>query len=182
MTSAQPNENAKETKNADASGETQNGAAAAEQATPEQALEGRLKEAENRYLYLYADFENYKKRVIKERSDLLKFGWENQARELLPIVDNLERAVQHAPKNLDAQFLQGMQMVLTEFRNALKKQGVEVIETLNKPFDLNLHEAVAQEASTAPNGAIIREVQTGYTLHGRLLRPARVVISTGSAS
>lgn len=178
MTSAQPNENTKESQTAETSTEGSKGNGAAE-LSPEQAAAARLKEAENRYLYLYAEFENFKKRVIKERADLLKFGWENQARELLPIVDNLERAIQHAPKDLDTQFLQGVQMVLNEFRNALKKQGVELIETQNKPFDLNLHEAVGQEASSLPNGSVIREVQTGYTLHGRLLRPARVVISTG---
>ncbi len=142
-------------------------------------LEAQVKEKESKYLYLYADFENFKKRSVKERSDLIKFGWESVARNLLGVVDNLERALDHMPENTDANFKQGLNMVLTEFRNTLQKQGVQLIETKDKPFDPNLHEAIATEESDLPQGTIVKDHVRGYTLHGRLLRPAQVVVSAG---
>ncbi|MCM2276822.1 MAG: nucleotide exchange factor GrpE [Oligoflexia bacterium] len=143
-------------------------------------LEGQVKEKEAKYLYLYAEFENFKKRSIKERSDLLKFGWENVARELLQVVDNLERALAHVPPSTDKSLMEGLQMVLNQFRNALSQQGVQRIEDVGKPFDPNLHEALAQEPSELPEGQITQVHSRGYTLHGRLLRAARVVVSSGA--
>jgi len=144
-----------------------------------QDLESQVKEKENKYLYLYADFENFKKRSIKERSDSLKFGWESVARELLQTVDNLERALTHIPPNTDKSLVEGLHMVLNQFEAALKKNGVQLIESLEKDFDPNLHEAIGQEKSDLPSGTIVKEHTRGYTLHGRLLRPARVVVSGG---
>jgi molecular chaperone GrpE len=145
-------------------------------------LEAQLKEKDAKYLYLYAEFENFKKRAIKERSDLMKFGWETQARELLQVIDNLERALTHMPASTDKVLVDGLNMVIHQFRATLQKQGVERVESLDKPFDPNLHEAVAQEQSDAPAGTILKEHQGGYTLHGRLLRPSRVVVSSGKQS
>lgn len=142
-------------------------------------LEAQVKEKEAKYLYLYADFENFKKRAVKERSDLVKFGWESVARELLQVIDNLERAIHHMPPGTDKTLADGIQMVLNQFRAALAHQGVQTIETAAKPFDPNLHEAVGQESSDQPEGTVIQEHQKGYTLHGRLLRPARVIVSAG---
>ncbi len=146
-----------------------------------QALEEALKEEKNKYLYLYAEFDNYKKRMVKERSDLMKFGWENVARDLLSVVDNLDRAVEHIPASTDPQFKEGIHMVLGQFRGTLEKQGVQTIVTQNAPFNPDLHEAMGQEPSSAPQGTITQVLTKGYTLHGRLLRPARVVLSTGQA-
>jgi molecular chaperone GrpE len=143
-------------------------------------LEAELKEKEARYVYLYAEFENFKKRAQKERGDLLKFGWENVARDLLQVVDNLERAVEHAPASTDRSLTDGLLMIISQFKNTMQKQGVETIESLDKPFDPNFHEAVSQEASDKPEGVIVKEHGKGYSLHGRLLRPARVVVSSGS--
>lgn len=142
-------------------------------------LEAQLKEKDSKYVYLYAEFENFKKRVMKERSDLLKFGWENAARELLQVIDNLERALEHMPPATDKTLVQGLHMVINQFKAALQKQGVEPIQSLEQDFDPNLHEAVGQESSSTPEGKIIREHARGYTLHGRLLRPSRVTISSG---
>jgi molecular chaperone GrpE len=142
-------------------------------------LENQVKEKENKYLYLYADFDNFRKRSVKDRSDSIKFGWESLARELLQTVDNLERAIIHAPASSDKVLLEGLHMVLKHLKSSLQKQGVQVIESLNKEFDPNLHEAIGQEPSEAPAGNIIKEHTRGYTLHGRLLRPARVVLSSG---
>ncbi len=145
-------------------------------------LEALVKEKEGKYLYLYADFENAKKRAIKERSDLIKFGWENVARDLLQVVDNLDRAVEHIPAGTDANFAAGIKMIATQFKAAMQKQGVEEVTCVAKPFDPNLHEAVGQEPSDHPEGSISKELSKGYTLHGRLLRPARVLVSSGQGS
>ncbi len=141
-------------------------------------LEGKLKEQENKYLYLYAEFENFKKRTIKERSELLKFGWENVARDLLQVLDNLERAMAHTPAGTDKTLVDGLNMTIDQFRGALSKQGVTPV-TSQGNFDPMLHEAVGSEDSSHPAGSIVKEHTRGYTLHGRLLRPARVSVSTG---
>lgn len=142
-------------------------------------LEAEVKEKEAKYLYLYAEFENFKKRSIKERSDLLKFGWESAARDLLQVVDNLERALAHFPASADKSWVEGIQMVLQQFLNILSQQGIQRVETIQKPFDPHLHEAVGQEESALPAETITQELSRGYTLHGRLLRPARVIVSSG---
>lgn len=144
-----------------------------------QALEAEVKEKENKYLYLYAEFENFKKRAQKERQDLIKFAAEPVVRDLLQVVDNLERALAHVPVNTDKNIVQGLQMVLSQFCSTLEKQGVSKIVCLDKPFDPNFHEAVGQEDSKQPAGTITKEHLSGYTFHGRLLRPSRVMISSG---
>lgn len=146
-----------------------------------QELENQVREAEKKYLYLYAEFENFKKRTLKERSDLLKFGWEALARDLLQVLDNLERALAHMPADTDKNFSQGLEMVMNQFKSTLERQGIRPIETADQAFDPNLHEAVGEEESDRPTGTIIREHLRGYTLHGRLLRPARVSVSGGKA-
>lgn len=144
-----------------------------------QELEAQLKEKDSKYLYLYAEFENYKKRAIKERSDAMKFGWENVARDLLEVTDNLERGLAHMPEGTDKNLAAGLNMTLSQFRSAMAKQGVAPIETVGQVFNPEFHDAVGQEPSDKPSGTITREQLKGYTLHGRLLRPASVVISTG---
>jgi molecular chaperone GrpE len=149
-----------------------------------QELEALVKEKEQKYVYLYADFENYKKRVIKERSDLLKFGWEASARQLLEVIDNLERALAHMPNSKEPAnktLEDGLKMVLNQFKAVLEKQGVQHIAAEGKPFDPNLHEAIGQEKSEHPEGHVVRDEMKGYTIHGRLLRPSRVIVSGGAA-
>lgn len=142
----------------------------------------KLKEAENKYLYLYADFENYKKRSIKERSDWIKFGWENVAKDLLEVLDNFERALAHLPESTDTNLKSGLEMVSKHFFSVLNKQKVEPITTQGK-FNPELHEALSiLPSETVPNGEIIETVSKGYTLHGRLLRAAKVVVSAGPKS
>jgi len=145
-------------------------------------LEKLAKDNENKYLYLYAEFENYKKRIQKERSDLMKFGWEPCARELLHVVDNLERALAHVPAGTDKNLIDGLNMISGQFQSVLQKNCVCRFDTKNKPFDPNMHEAIGQIPSDQhPEGNVIKEEQSGYTMHGRLLRPARVIISSGNS-
>lgn len=145
-----------------------------------QDLEAQVKEKEAKYLYLYAEFDNFKKRTVKDRSDLLKFGWESVALNLLQVLDNLERALDHVPINTDNNLVKGLEMVVTQFKSTFEKQGVQRIETIGKSFDPNIHEAIGQEPSPKPSGTITQEQLGGYTIHGRLLRAPRVVVSQGN--
>ncbi len=149
---------------------------------PIQELEKKLREAEQKYIYLYAEFENYKKRAIKERQDTIKFGWENVATSLLEVLDNFNRALAFAKPDSDPGLLSGLKMVSQQFQSTLEKQGVAEIVTTNQAFNPELHEGVGQIPSSAAVGSIVQEVQKGYTLHGRLLRPSRVLVSSGEAA
>lgn len=159
---------------------TPNGTADTTQSAPQTPdWEAQVKEKEAKYLYLYAEFENYKKRAIKERSELLKFGFENPARDLLLVLDNLDRALQHTPAATDKNLIEGLKMVQNQFEGTLQRLGVQVMQTQGQVFDPNLHEGVGQTESDLPSGTIVSEELKGYTMHGRLLRPARVVVSAG---
>lgn len=149
---------------------------------PLEAATALAKENEQKYLYLYADFENFKKRAVKERSDIMKFGWEGVATELLQVLDNLERALHHAKPDGDQALTEGLKMVVQQFHSSLEKSGVTPVKTIGESFNPEIHEAVAQTPSDLPEGKIVEEHQKGYTLHGRLLRPSRVVVSSGKTS
>ena len=142
----------------------------------------KLKEQEQKYVYLYAEFENFKKRAFKERQDIVKFGWENVASELLLVLDTFEMAIQHAKPDTDPNLMSGLKMLAQQFKSTLSKQGVAEIPTENQAFNPELHEAVGQVPSEKANGTIVQEHQKGYTLHGRLLRPSRVMVSSGVAA
>lgn len=148
-------------------------------ATKVSELENAVKDEKNKYLYLYAEFDNFKKRAIKERSDAMKYGWESIARDILGVVDNLERAIEHMPKDVDVNLKTGIEMTVSQFRSILEKQGVALIPTEGSPFNPELHEAMGQEPSDLPSGSITKTLVKGYTLHGRLLRPAKIMMSGG---
>jgi molecular chaperone GrpE len=151
----------------------------------ESAFDKVLKESEenrDRWLRSVAELENFKKRSLQERSKLLKYKDEDLLRELLPVVDNLERALSNSPKDdMENPLTQGVQMVLTMFAEALKKYGVTEIEALGKSFDPQFHEAIAQEPSAnGPSNLVTRELEKGYMYKDRLLRPAKVIVSTSA--
>jgi len=163
---------------ADLDGELKAGPAS--EADPFEKLKKDHEELKSKILYQAAEFENFKKRSHKEREDLLKFGNERLLEEFLPVVDNLERAIEAAKKTEGAHsVLEGVEMVLKQFMLTLEKFGVKPIEAQNKPFDPEFHEAVSQKPTEEcePN-TVVEVFQAGYLLHGRLLRPARVVVST----
>lgn len=149
---------------------------------PTVELQAKIKEQEQKYVYLYAEFENFKKRAIKERQDVMKFGWENVASSLIEVLDNFERALQFAKADTDPNLVSGLKMVATQFKSALEKQGVAEVSSLDQAFNPELHEGVGQIPSDKPEGTIVQEHQKGYTLHGRLLRPSRVLVSNGKAA
>lgn len=142
----------------------------------------KIKSLEERLLYLQADFENFKKIKNKERQDTLKFGNEVLIKELLPVVDNLERALEHSSKTESAKGVyDGIQIVLNEFLKVLERSGVSRIEALGKKFDPNFHEAFFQEErDDVEPETVISEHQKGYSLNGRLIRPSMVSISKTS--
>ncbi len=133
---------------------------------------------EDRFMRLAAEFENYKKRSEREKAEFLKRANESLLAELLPVLDNLERAVE-ASDGSDAQTMQkGVEMVLDQLRKGLAKFGLEEIEALGKPFDPQLHEAMMQqEDPDAEAGTVLSQYQKGYRFRDRLLRPAMVVVA-----
>lgn len=145
------------------------------------ALEQELAEAKDRTLRVAADLENFRKRALKDREEAHHFGHQNLIKDLLPSVDNLERAVDHARKGGEESasgLLEGVELVLRELHSVLAKHGVTLIEALGQPFDPALHEAMAQVSDgSQPPGTVVEVFQRGYQLRDRLLRPARVVVS-----
>jgi molecular chaperone GrpE len=179
----QENANSSSEHNAQQNPETETEDAGATDAASSEVeqLQAKLKEAEQKYIYLYADFENFKKRAIKERQETIKFGWENVASSLLDVLDNLDRALQFAKTDTDPGLMSGLKMVSQQFKATMEKQGVAEIKSIDQSFNPELHEGVGQIPSDKPEGTIVQEAQKGYTLHGRLLRPSRVLISSGVA-
>jgi molecular chaperone GrpE len=146
------------------------------------AAREEAKQAQDRWLRERADLENVKRRAAREKQDALRFGAEGLARDLLPVVDNLERALAHAGAGTDAGALaQGVDLVLKGLRDVLERHGVTRVPAAGTSFDPSHHEAVAHVPSAEhAQGAVIEEHQAGYRLHDRLLRPAMVSVSKGA--
>ncbi len=124
-----------------------------------------------------AELENLKKRLIKEKEDFVQFANERLLKELIQIEDNLERALEVPKATLDS-LKEGVEMIQKQFTAFLKNQKVEPIEALGKPFDPNLHEVLnQQESEEHEENTVIQEYSKGYTLNGRILRSAKVVIA-----
>jgi len=138
----------------------------------------RLKETHDRYVRLAADFDNHKKRQAKEKEDTLKFAAEKLVKDLLPVVDNLDRALTSGG---DAQALRdGVKLVQSQFLAALGKAGVQPFDSVGQPFDPSRHEALMQaESTTHVAGVVVQEFVRGYLLADRIARPAAVVVSKG---
>ena len=125
-----------------------------------------------------ADFENYRKRAVRDQERLVAHAHERLVRELLPILDDLERALEAASAHQEAKLEDGVRLVHRELQEALAKEGLEEIET-NGHFDPHVHEALLSQPSEQDDGAILEVLQKGYRLGDRVLRPARVVVSQG---
>ena len=154
----------------------------ADMAQLQQQLEEKTREAQENYdraLRLAAEMENLKKRLEREKADLLQFANENLIKELLPVVDNLELALEHSRQaETPAAFLEGIELVHQGFLKALARFGVTPLETVGQQFDPAYHNAVMQEvAPEVPDCTVLKELQKGYLLQNRLLRPAMVVVA-----
>ena len=142
--------------------------------------ESKYKEMQDRYLRLNAEFDNYKKRMMRENSDRLKYFNMELIKELLPSVDNLERAISHAgEENSDLEnMIEGLQMVYKGMQEAFGKFGVSEIESIGKEFDPNCHQAVGMiESQEVPENHVAEECLKGYYLHDRIIRPTMVRVS-----
>ncbi len=150
-----------------------------EAAAPSEGISGELEEAKRRLAYLAAEFDNYRKRVAREKDALVAFGNERLLRAVLPFLDNLERAMsQAAGRESAGGLLAGVRLTYDQFLSELRKFGLERIGAEGEIFDPNLHEAIAQvEREGMPAGTVLSEARKGYLLNGRLLRPAQVVVA-----
>lgn len=125
-----------------------------------------------------ADFINFKKRSEQERGDLTRFANANLMLELLPVLDDMERALEHTPAKLASiAWVDGVNLIYRKFKASLEAQGLAQIEALGKPFDPNLHEAVRQDKGK--EGIVIEEILKGYQLHDKVIRPTMVVVGNG---
>ena len=149
-----------------------------------EGAEEAAREAHDRLLRVSAEFDNYKKRTRREIDDFRKYANETLIKELLTVVDNLERAVESSADGCENnQLLEGIDLTLKEILKIFEKYSVKPIEALEKEFDPAVHQAVLQEASEDHvENTVIREFQKGYTIHDRLLRPAMVVVSKTAES
>ena len=141
----------------------------------------KLAEMNDKFLRLYSDFENFRKRTAKEKIDMMKYASEETIKDLLPIVDDYERAIDDLNKqeNIPQTTKEGLQLVYTKLINFLTQKGVKPIEAKGEKFDENLHEAITQFPATeeTQKGFVIEESQKGYTMYDKVIRFSKVVVA-----
>lgn len=143
-------------------------------------LRAEVAELKDRWLRDRADVENMKRRAVREKQDAVRFGSEALLKDLLPVIDNLHRALAHAGEARgDDPIVKGVDLVLRGFDEVLERHGVKVVPARGTPFDPSRHEAISHIESEAPANTVIDEHQRGYVLHDRLLRPALVTVGKG---
>lgn len=141
-------------------------------------LEAEIAKLKSDALYLRAEFDNYRKQAIRERSDLVKFGSERLLLEMLGVLDNFERAVENSSTDNIDMYKKGVELTAAELRAILSRFGVQEVPCLKAPFDPSLHEALSsEESSEVPPGHIKTVYKKAYRLHDRVLRPAQVVVA-----
>ncbi|MEZ4273327.1 MAG: nucleotide exchange factor GrpE [Myxococcota bacterium] len=148
------------------------------QAAPPPEPQAELSAVKDQLLRLAADFDNFRKRTRREREEMQRFGAERLLRELLPIVDNMERALAHS-EGESSPVVEGIKMVAKQFVATLGGHGVHSFLSVGQPFDPERHEALGQAPAEegCPPGSILHEMEKGYMMHDRLLRPAKVVVA-----
>jgi len=142
-------------------------------------LEAQLSEQKDKFLRLYAEFENYKKRTLKERLELINTAGQETLKKMLPVLDDFDRAKQSAEdENSPEHFSEGVQLLYDKFHSTLKAQGVKVMETNGQDFDPELHAAISEipAGSEEMKGKIIDTIEKGYYLNEKIIRHAKVVV------
>ena len=146
------------------------------------AAEAKAQENWNSYVRAAAELDNYRKRVEREMDQARKFAVERFAQDLVGVADALEAGIRTATENPGPALLEGAQATLRELNKAFDKAGIKLLDPKGQPFDPNWHEAmVAQESADVPPNTVLAVIQKGYSLNGRLLRPARVIVSKAAA-
>lgn len=152
--------------------------AVADAPAPQAQAAGDVAEWRDRYLRTLADFDNYRKRADREKQDFFKYALAGSMRDLLPILDNFDRALDHAEQG--DEFHRGVALIYKQLFDVLNKHGVRVIDEANVKFDPNIHEAVVRaDDPSVPSQTVVEVLQKGYFLHDRLLRPAMVKVAVG---
>ncbi len=152
--------------------------ATAVEKTEVEILKEQLAEQKNLYLRALADFDNFKKRSALDKEQFVLFATERIVTDLLPIIDGFGRAIDSAAKgNSPDELIKGLAMIKRQIEDTLKKHGVAEICAFNQPYDPNYHEAILQKEHEGPEGVNIEELQKGYMLNGRVIRPSMVIVS-----
>jgi molecular chaperone GrpE len=142
------------------------------------AVEQDLREFKDRYLRTLADFENFRKRSEREKQDYFKYAMAGVIKDLLPVLDNFDRALEHAEEGDD--FHKGVALIYKQLFDVMRRHGLRIVEEAGVRFDPNIHEAVVtEEDPSLPNHTVVAVLQKGYFLHDRLLRPAMVKVAVG---
>jgi molecular chaperone GrpE len=143
-------------------------------------LQAELAQTKDRYLRSEAELDNYRKRVRREMEDERRYALVPLLHDLLPVLDNLERAIQAAEKSQESSgLLSGVKMVFQQLETVLEKHHCRRIEALNEPFDPSLHQAILQQPSSEhPANTVLMVTQAGFQLHDRVVRPSQVIVST----
>ena len=151
----------------------------APQQTPEEKLQQQVAELRDKLLRGQADWDNSRKRILREKEEAVRYSGEALLERLLPVLDNFEMGMQAARSATDAKAIsQGFEMVLAQFQQVLREAGVEAIDAVGQPFDPHRHEALGhQESADHPEGHVIMQTRKGYKLKDRLLRPASVFVA-----
>ncbi len=171
-------ENSEVTENTEDSEKTED-AAPAEEKDPLEAAKEEIEQLKTQILYKTAEFDNYRKRTLKEKAELILNGGEKAVGAILPVIDDMERAIENGEKTDDPEVLrEGMELIYHKFMKALEGLGVKKIETENADFDTDLHEAVAMVPGMGDDkkGKVIDCLQTGYQLNEKVIRHAKVAV------
>ena len=149
-----------------------------DQAPTAESVDQELRDVRDRYLRTLADFENYRKRADREKADFFKYALAATIKDLLPVLDNFDRALEHAEEGDD--FHKGVLLICKQLFDVLQRHGVKPIDESGVHFDPNIHEAVVtEEDPSLPAHTVVAILQKGYYLHDRLLRPALVKVAVG---
>jgi molecular chaperone GrpE len=140
--------------------------------------EAKAKDAQDKYVRAYAEFDNSKKRYAKEKDESLRYAHERLVKDLLPVLDGLEQALAHAETSDKAAIVAGVQLVLRQFLKVLESYGVTPVDAVGQPFDPHHHEAVGQhESEEHEPHSVVNEYRRGYKMHDRLIRPSMVTVA-----
>ncbi len=142
-------------------------------------MQAKVDELNDKYLRLYSEFDNYRKRTAKEKIDLFQNAGENIFNSLLPIIDDFERAIKSNADITDVKIISdGVNLIYNKFKNTLIQKGLEEMKSIGEPFNTDLHEAITNVPAPSENlkGKVIEELDKGYTLNGKVIRFAKVVI------
>ena len=144
-------------------------------------LEAKVNELNDKYLRLYSEFDNYRKRTVKERSELSKTAGEDIFKSILPVMDDFERAMRSIADAKDIKAVeQGVVLIYNKLKNTLTNKGLEPMESLGQPFDSEVHEAITNIPAPSEDltGKVVDEVEKGYMLNGKIIRFAKVIVGS----